>query len=525
MKRAFVIAILPVVLLYLLLSFKNPFSTRSLIPNLEPYPDTLFISIPAYNFATGKGYALEAYGQSIKQIVPPLYSVVLIAGFAIFGDIRAYYFVNLLLGVLTLVILLAILRRHIRKDKQFLLSALAVGSLYATSYYVYTLPSLLMAENLSLLLATYSLYWLLARPEKKQTAWISWLGLTLLLTKFALYPLVIFLYAAHGLLLLLKKDWQLIRFYVLHLVAAGVVLAQFIFKSQILSDHVNLQSGQSFDWQLLPKNAWWYVQSLLGNTNRFLWYQEFFLTLDIAIASGAGLLLALNNKKYRKLAVLLLTGTVTQILLMSSFYYTDSRYLITALPFIFTGLGLGISAAVQTFKLKPVLTALLIWGGIHLLVIPISPSAHVPKAISLKQQLGLNFKHAQTPWNYLAVQHFNQHITSKDAYLGTFLPPFYVSVFSEEHYRYLPISSHQEFSTTGKDFMSPYLFNLPPIEVYEQLVTSGAEVYVSDYYLANSRAAWEPAWKELELRFDLELVAPGCEGVCNLYRVQPKNSP
>src|SRR5574337_343803 len=88
-------------ILFCALLFKDPFSQRTLIPNLEPYPDTLNYITGARSLISGHGFTLTREGRSMKVNVPPIYSLTLAPAFLIYSDPRTFYFVNLLFAFAT----------------------------------------------------------------------------------------------------------------------------------------------------------------------------------------------------------------------------------------------------------------------------------------------------------------------------------------------------------------------------------------------------------------------------------------
>ena len=93
-------------LVYLALAYKNPFKENNLISNLEPSPDVFYYSVPAWNFIQGYGFKMMAFGKEISQLTTPFYGIYLLPFFVIFKDVRSYYFANLLLGFLSIVLFL-----------------------------------------------------------------------------------------------------------------------------------------------------------------------------------------------------------------------------------------------------------------------------------------------------------------------------------------------------------------------------------------------------------------------------------
>ena len=105
--------------------------------------------------------------------------------------------------------------------------------------------------------------------------------------------------------------------------------------------------------------------------------------------------------------------------------------------------------------------------------------------------------------------------------MATFLPPFYVELFSNHKYGYLPISRYQEFATGAKDALGK-MGVYPVAEKYRELLAGGKEVYLSNYYINNDLTRWGQDWKEITDEFRLEEVSEGCLGSCRIYRVREK---
>ncbi|MEI7962138.1 MAG: hypothetical protein WCI04_07420, partial [archaeon] len=107
-KLLIIFTILSVI--FVVLAWKFPFKTTSLVSNLEPGPDTFYYSVPAWNFVHGQGFKMEAYGVSKPLGVKPLYGIFLIPFFAIANDVRVYVYANLMLGLISLFLLLSLIR-------------------------------------------------------------------------------------------------------------------------------------------------------------------------------------------------------------------------------------------------------------------------------------------------------------------------------------------------------------------------------------------------------------------------------
>jgi hypothetical protein len=98
------------------LAWKEPFKLTNSIANLDPNPDTLYYSVPAWNLIHGWGFRMMAYGKEIMQGVPPLYGIYLVPFFAIFNDVRSYYYANLILLAGSIFVFLLIVEKVFQKS-------------------------------------------------------------------------------------------------------------------------------------------------------------------------------------------------------------------------------------------------------------------------------------------------------------------------------------------------------------------------------------------------------------------------
>jgi hypothetical protein len=87
---------------FLLLLARNPFSTRNLIPNLEPFPDTFHYIVPARALLNGQGLSMVRIGKGFIPSVPPLYTFFLVPIYFFLHDVRSYYFLNVALACVAL---------------------------------------------------------------------------------------------------------------------------------------------------------------------------------------------------------------------------------------------------------------------------------------------------------------------------------------------------------------------------------------------------------------------------------------
>ncbi len=150
--------------IFLLLLAKNPFSQRTLIPNFEPYPDTIHYVNAAQSLVRGHGLAIWREGRSLQTSVPPLYSLFLTPLFFIHNDPRVFFFTNIILALFSFLFFYLIIKKI---TKNQIIQSIALF-LYTTNYFFYWYPSLAMAENLTLFLFMTGTL-LLVRPVTKNT--------------------------------------------------------------------------------------------------------------------------------------------------------------------------------------------------------------------------------------------------------------------------------------------------------------------------------------------------------------------
>lgn len=510
--------------IYLLLSFKYIFRPTSLIGNLEPYPDSLYYAVPAWNVARGNGWGMFTSQYHSSLVTPPLYSLYLIPFFWLISDVRVFYAANMLLGIGSLGLLILIFKQVLSKRKSTLLAASVGGFFYVTNFYIYTIPSLLMAENITLFLVMVGIW-----STVTQKKWLAgWIPVLLLLVKFSNFPLsAIFalwyaaeLYVDKQLSVTQKFKW------VMYGAATGIVLLLYIVWSQVLSGHKNLQSGQSFSTTYFIHNFQFYVQTLLGFDTTFLWLKERLISPVMSLVTVFATSLWYSRKPNKRILILSLLLIVISTIIFISFFVTpDARYVSFSVPILAILFSGGMKEFIDKKKLLGTLSLAVI--AMTFLLLPgAGMRGQEPELLTIKKQVGLNLKYSETPWNYLAVQHWNDSLSqqtndsSKKIYLGTFLPPYYLYLLNVGEVNVLPLSAEQEFFNDPKEFTER--FETTSItELYTRILQQGGTIYVSPYYVNNVHT-WQKDYQTIENAFRLEKVSTGCLEGCNLYQVLPR---
>lgn len=531
---------LGILFIFSLLIFKDPFSERTLIPNFEPYPDTFYYLNPALNLAKGMGFNISREGRSFVSNAPPLYSLSLVPIFIVKPDPRMAYYVNVVLAIISFGLFYVILRKLFQNTLIVYFTLI----LFATNYFIYWVPTLIMAENLSLTVFLASLFFLLLNVSKFNVLIIAVLVVGNYATKYANIPLsasIVFLYLLKIFLAKNTKKQKIIllSLFIISLILCYLPLAFFeqitkgmniiyqafsIFlksnkKIVETSSQEAVSSNPWFGVQYLGKNLPLYFDSLLGNPNRFLWDNTPLVPKLAAWAGGLGILVSIFNKKFRFLSIGLIIFIVTSIAFMSTFYTFDARYVYIFIPILLIGLGLFFTkleniSNVFTKKMFNYLVILAIL--IYLLT----------SFLRIKNQISLNLRHSETPWWYVSVLKLNEYFTDDKIINGkkpvviSAIPPFLVDYYSNGNYILLPLSYEQEFRNFKELVWGPNDYsNLP--RLYTKYLNEGFNLYVSRYGLGNESYT-NRDFNIIVEEFDTILVLPGCFDQCNIYSVKLK---
>ena len=511
--------------IFFLLVFKKVSSLDTLIPNLEPYPDTLYYAVPAWNLVSGRGFTMAYDGWAVKQVTPPLYSLYLIPFFAIFRDVRMFYFANLALIFGAFMIFLLTIKELFGQTTTGRWLILFLGFFFVTNYYVYTIPALLMAEGITLFFFTLALYLMVKPPTSKTVLIASVVGSAFFFIKISNLSVGLMFYLLYAIKLIrsdilnsIKKKYFVFSF--LMLVSFGA----YMYFSNFLSGHKNLDAGTSFSIDYFQKGFGFYLDALLGKTTTYIWYHIPMLPSLVSWLAISGMIAGMLIKKYRLIAMSIVVQTFVLVIFMSFFNAHDLRYIIMLIPAQLVLAGFAVMYLKDRFGAR----TSFVFMAIVIIISLAHPSAGLvpgePAVITYKKQIGLNFKHREVPWNYIAILKFNDFFEKEggeDVYLGTFLPPFYIHLYSNGRYKHLPITMGQEFfAGTGGLAQAQKIQGIP--DYYEKQLKQGKKVYFSNYYVAHSREAWQMEIDALFTKFNVKQVATGCLGGCNIFEVKLK---
>ena len=183
------IVLLLLITTFIFLSFKKVDSSDTLIPNLEPYPDSLYYSVPAWNFVHGDGFVMKTQNTIIKQQTPPLYGIYLIPFFALFNNVRSFYYANMILLIGVIILFTLIIDKIFSGNRIYKgILTLFLGFFLVTNFYFYTIPQLLMAEPITIFLVTLGIYLYVSEAGILYTLIAGQIGFLLILVKLSNIP-------------------------------------------------------------------------------------------------------------------------------------------------------------------------------------------------------------------------------------------------------------------------------------------------------------------------------------------------
>lgn len=551
-KRATVVTVKkhwPLVLasavLFVLL-FRNPYNDRTLIPNFEPFPDTFHYVTVARCFLQRGEWLLCRDGiqhelPGAQPSVPQAYSLALIPGFMFNFDPRTFYYSNVVLSFFSLMLLYGILKK-ITQKQSIQLFALAV---VVTSYHVYWLPTLAMAENLLIPLYLLGTYLLMLQKSKKQLVALGLVATAIYFTKYAYVPLSASLLLFAGIAILtahaklVKKPLQLIKKAGLDFIFLTVPVLALLPFSHNFSNSVRLlediflpkpvtetvpKSGTGTYFSLQTARQYFpdYLYIHLGKPARFLWDVRPWYPQLIGIGGVLGLLTGLMTSKKRLLAGFLLVSSISQAAFMATFYAFDSRYIYSG----FFAMAIGFAMILdhiserKLFHIKAKKVMLTPKSIAWILVAVCTVLILLPRASTVKSQVGINLKYAETPWWYLSVLDYNSFFATRreeQPQLITLTSPFMIDYYSNNTYTVLPFDEQQDFNNQ-KDTVWGIPEDQTLIDTYRSKLEAGENLYISNYGIEATNR-FKSTFAQYQTLFDLEKVQEGCYNLCNIYRV------
>jgi hypothetical protein len=508
--------ILGLITIYGLLAYKEPFTTKSLVPNLEPGPDVFYYSMPAWNLTHGNGFRMMAFGVEKEIVVKPLYGWLLIPFFKFFNDFRSFYFLNIGLGIISIIFFGLTIRKLFIKNYEVILMFL--GLILVTNFYFYNLPSLLMSENLVVPLVLIA-GWLMVT----KSSWINFglLGLIVVLlwlAKSSNVPVI-------GVTLVFADikfwRWQYLdqrrKIWLLGVVCLlGSICAVVVLKGktgEIITD------GTWFSIRYFGGNLKLFLHQFVGGEIRYLWYINKLIENWIGWMSILGLGIGLMVRRHRFGVSFILAVIVVNVVFFSFFYSKEGRYMSTVVPIFLFGIGYLLEQINNKWMLVVVGCMVVFYLGQRITINGFTER----RATTLKRQIMNNFRENEIPWNYVAIQEFNKFFSKKDTdcYFGSILNAYFFQLLSNNNCHYLPITNSADFNLTKEQLKNLEKSNEELRQKYINLVNEGKKVYVSPYY-GSASVLWENDYQKLVNNFNLTEVDDGCQGSCKIYKLGEK---
>lgn len=535
-------------LILVVLLFKNPFSGTNLISNLEPQPDSVHYLTPARNIISVKGFYLSYQGRNISPEVPPLYSAALAPLIWLFTDPRAFYLLNALLSLLSLFIFYRLIcsLNFSPLIKNYALFTFTLNPL------LYWYPSFVMAENLLLPLFLLSFYMFLLPPSKKYAVLSGVLAAGMFATKYVAGFLSVSFLLVYFIKIISSKNtnfskavlitFLLTSFMGIFLIHANIektfkqvsliesildnfksLFINFLYLFSSETKPVALEAKSQFSSNYVISNLWQYIAGFLGGKVRTIGTDMIFIPAVTGMVSLVALILNPFFSRFRLLSAYFLLSLGLTLSLILTFRVTEARYLFSFVP----ALIIAVCILISTIEGRLEKMNKSYW--IKFIVLIFLGSTLLSYLSPLKTQFFENFIRDKSPYSYEAVMQLNNYFPENNSAQKPVvifpLSPYFVEFYSNSNYELLPASKDQHFMTNPLAAWGQADYkNLP--KLYAQLLDQGRDLFISDFgtHFSDRVAAITFArdFNSVRENFTLQKVAAGCNGLCNLYKIQPK---
>jgi hypothetical protein len=430
--------------------------------------------VPARNFVMGNGFVFAREGGETVINVPPLYSLTLIPIYFFNLDARSFYFANVLLGIISIVLLFKISQKLSK-------SVWSTGLLlftYVTSFVIYWQTSLAMAENVLLAICLANLYLALQPLNTKNLILATFLAVACYGSKYVSLPItgVFLLFIGWRIVTEEKEPQRLKRILLVSVLATTSFLffngsQLFHYLKQLFEGSVNnnLEAQTATSWlsvQYFRESFPKYFSALMGSPIYNLWHTKAILPTGLALIVLLWCLFAIFKlAQYRKLAILVFALTLAQLAFLSVILMIEGRYAFTFIPIILTGAA-----------------AMLGW---------------------LKEKSAKKLMQTKI-----------ENSTEKPIIISS-LSPFVWDFYRQGDYLVLPLSNKQDMvkeKIWGEDFNSDQLTTY-----YQEQLQAGRLIYLAT--VGFGRNDWSILDEYKANGLELKLLKEDCVGACKIYRV------
>jgi len=485
--------------------------------NLEPYPDGFFYIVPAWNFIKNGDFSMTYDQTTISSFVPPFYSLFLIPIYFLFSAPIAFYFLNFLLGILSIFFVYLFLKEN------FSTKVLTLVLLYAFLPITLWLPSLPMAENLVLFLIV-SILWLWKTTYINKKVKIFLLALLQNILFFTKYSSFTFLIPFNILLcfeFFRKKEFKKLSLYIALCIS---FLLFFLWNTQsqyiknVFSPQIETKGGGeeiiAFSLNYVPSNFKQFLNIISGSPHFFLWEKislfplGFFLTILFVV-----FLPKLREKVMKKIMFWELFLIFLGILILQSFFYVlDMRYLIGLLPTFIFLVGLIFQ---EIFKKSQ---NVFIGVAIFMAIIFFTNFSFYKKLIAT------NWLQRSRAWQYEATQHLLSEEQLNDSMIITALPPFLFELYGSPNFKVMPLAFSQEFMNEDQRIWERNIDYENLQDYYNHLLNEEKSLFITNAYITQTKSVIDE-FENYKNNFNLELISEGCNQACNIYKLTLSKNP
>lgn len=487
--------------------------------NLEPYPDGLFYTVTAKNFFENFDLSFRYNDEVIKYSQPPLYPIILSFGYFINDSIFSFYLINIILFIASYYLFLKILESNLNDE----LLRIYFAVFYISHFYFLYITALPLTENLGIFLTILSASYLIKNNYSKLDFMsTNIIALLIIMTKISMIPMSITIF-----LLSFYKIRKMLNKY--EIGATVFLITSILFCLNILfynytgfafshyfiyflkNQFTSTDSLFYFSFFNMPVNFLYYMKTLLGFKQNFLWLNYTLTTFPILLGLVYSITKDKNYKKFNFISLILVI--ISQFSILFSFYAKDNRYIITSIPLFLIIIVLGFKDTKLNYKDK------LSWIMFIGIIIQIFSQIYLIKQIISENVLGRS-----QAWQYESAKTIEGFVNSlediENSYIVTSLPPHYVvNTTNNNNLKLLPLSHHQEFMQKGQYIWGDDINYDNLLKDYEQKIKDGLDIYITNAYITHQHEVVKDfeAYKE---RFELVLVKEGCLQACNIYALK-----
>lgn len=523
--------------LLILLLFKNPFSGRNSVSNLDPFPDALMYITASKNLVNEGNLKIIYKSIQLDSTIPPLYSISIAPFYYIFRDPRSFYFANVLFTLISAIFFYKITFKLFKNN----LIRTALFLAFVSNFIIFGYSSFAMAENLLICLFIISIYLLTEPITTKRSLFLGLLTTAFFATKYIAWTLSFSLGLTFVVLLFTQKMKKAQMFKLFSLYSSALIVSFFalIFiesmtkeqgllaqiraylpnLAQTLSSISTLGSGNqtesiaTYSKSYIQNNLLRYFAGLIGGPAPAAGKDFIITPIIIGMGSLMGIFVNVFFSRLKLLSFYLLMIFLTTFIYVLFLFVTDIRYLFIMIPVQIIVFGISLNTLLEYLRTRRFLLSysVIIFISLTAITLNIYPA--------VLTQLKANFFDGDHSRVYQTVMFFNQSFDEpkpgKKPFLISTLPPLMIDYYSNQNYNLLPFSRFQHFM--HKPEIWGIQENTDLFKLYKQYIKEGRDIYLSDHDTnSNIYSATYSIYKQT---FALITVSTGCQNQCNIFRL------